>query len=196
MVYWEMGAGQGSAADMGPMLDMQMQEADTAFGKFIRRNYADWVPVASGEERPGTPMLSPDIFRRKVFPLLDSGEKLFFILIDNFRLDQWRTVMPMLSEHFTCEEELYCSILPTATQYARNSIFSWAYARRHSAPLPRPVGRRGRGGGQNLNESPLIATQFERFRRRCRFSYNKINDSAGAEKLLREFSNLDTTISM
>lgn len=190
MVYWEMELA-GSAADMGPMLDMQMQEADTAFGKFIRRNYADWVPVASGEERPGTPMLSPDIFRRKVFPLLDSGEKLFFILIDNFRLDQWRTVMPMLSEHFTCEEELYCSILPTATQYARNSIFSGLMPADIARLFPDLWVDEDEEEGKNLNESPLIATQFERFRRRCRFSYNKINDSAGAEKLLREFSNLE-----
>ena len=59
--------------------------------------------------------MSPDVFRRRVFPALDAGEKLFFILIDNFRLDQWRTVRPMLGEYFSMEEEMYCSILPTAT---------------------------------------------------------------------------------
>ncbi len=44
--------------------------------------------------------------------------------------------------------------------------------------------------GKNLNESELVQTLFERFRRRCRFSYNKINDSNGGERLLREFANL------
>ena len=68
--------------------------------------------------------MSPRIFPRKVFPLLDAGEKVFFILIDNFRLDQWRTVKPILAEYFNISEELYTSILPTATQYARNAIFS------------------------------------------------------------------------
>lgn len=99
--------------------------------------------------------------------------------------------MPMLSEHFTCEEELYCSILPTATQYARNSIFSGLMPADIARLFPDLWVDEDEEEGKNLNESPLIATQFERFRRRCRFSYNKINDSAGAEKLLREFSNLE-----
>ena len=61
---------------------------------------------------------------KTVFPMLDAGEKVFFILIDNFRLDQWRTIKPVLAEYFNIDESLYTSILPTATQYARNAIFS------------------------------------------------------------------------
>ncbi len=70
------------------------------------------------------PADEPDLFKTKVFPLLDSGEKVFFILIDNFRYDQWESVKAMLSEFYTFDEDLYLSILPTATQYARNAIFS------------------------------------------------------------------------
>ena len=68
--------------------------------------------------------MSHELFKQKVFPLLDNGEKVFVVLIDNFRLDKWRVLMPLLSEYFMVEEELYFSILPTATQYARNAIFS------------------------------------------------------------------------
>lgn len=122
LTFWEM---QLTASDTGmsEMLQMQKTEANTEFAKFVKRNYEDWVgadvPDTSVE---GTPLMSPLIIPRKIFPLLDNGEKVFFIVIDNFRLDQWQTIRPILAEYFSYEEDLYCSILPTATQYARNSI--------------------------------------------------------------------------
>ena len=67
--------------------------------------------------------MSHEIFKRRVFPVLDRGEKVFVVLIDNFRLDQWRVVQPLVSEFFNVQEELYTTILPTSTQYARNAIF-------------------------------------------------------------------------
>ena len=70
------------------------------------------------------PMMSPDLFKRKIFPLLDAGEKVFFIVIDNFRYDQWRLISNEFADSFIIEEDLYYGILPTATQYARNAIFS------------------------------------------------------------------------
>ncbi len=136
--------------------------------------------------------MSHDIFKKKIFPLLDNGEKVFFILIDNFRLDQWEVVKPLLKEYFTFDEDLYCSILPTATQYARNAIFSGLLPLQISKMFPDLWVDEESDEGKNLNESPLIATQFERFRRKCRFSYNKINDSASGERLIRDFSNLET----
>lgn len=84
----------------------------------MKRNYESWV---NGGKHP---LMSNEIFKNKVFPLLDAGEKVFFILIDNFRLDQWRITKPILAEWFNIEEDLYTTILPTATQYARNAIFS------------------------------------------------------------------------
>ena len=137
------------------------------------------------------PVMSPQIFKNHVFPLLDNNEKVFFILIDNFRLDQWRTVKPLLSDFFTFEENMYCSILPTATQYARNAIFSGLMPINIARMYPDLWVDEDEDEGKNLNESPLIATMFDRYRRRCRFSYNKINDSEAGEKLLREFANLE-----
>ena len=122
--------------------------------------------------------------------MLDKGEKVFFIVIDNFRLDQWRTVKPLLSDMFTFDEELYTSILPTATQYARNSIFSGLMPLGISKMFPALWVDEDEEEGKNLNESPLIATQLERFRRKFKFSYNKVNDSATGDRLIREFSNL------
>ncbi len=186
LVHWEM---QLSAADTGmdELLYMQRNEADAAFAKFVKRNYERWV---TDPKAPDRPMMSPDVFRSRVFPMLDGGEKLFFILIDNFRLDQWNAVKPLLADIFTFREEVYCSILPTATQYARNAIFSGLMPLEIERMFPDLWVDEDSEEGKNLNESPLIETQFGRYRRRCKFSYNKVNDSAGGEKLLRDFPNL------
>ncbi len=183
LVYWEF---ELSSADsnMAEMLKMQKDEANSAFFKFVKKNYETWM---SGGERP---LMSQDIFKRKLFPALDNGEKLFFIVIDNFRLDQWRVVRPLLSDLFTFEEELYTAILPTATQYARNAIFSGLMPVDIEKMFPNLWVDEDEEEGKNLNESPLISTQFDRFRRKVKFSYNKINDSTHGEKLVRNFKNL------
>ena len=118
LIYWELEL-ESSQVTMKDMLLMQKEEANNAFGKFVKRNYEDWINNPT--ERP---LMSPDLFKKKIFPLLDEGEKVFFILIDNFRMDQWRVVKDLLAEFYTFDESLYYSILPTATQYARNAIFS------------------------------------------------------------------------
>lgn len=173
-------------SSMDEMLRLQQTEANSAFSKFIRKNYHRWM---KGDDRP---LMSPDIFKTKVFPILDAGEKLFFILIDNFRYDQWRAVRPLLADLFTTSaDDLYCSILPTATQYARNAIFSGLMPLEIAKMFPELWVDEDSEEGKNLNESPLIETQFRRHRRQCRFSYNKINDSAAGERLLRNFSSLE-----
>lgn len=183
LTYWEM---KLAAADtsMDNMLDMQRDEANAEFYKFVKRNYEDWL---QGDDRPE---MSDTVFRRRIFPRLDNGEKLFFILIDNFRLDQWQIVKPLLADAFTFEEDLYTSILPTATQYARNAIFSGLMPVQIAKMFPDLWVDEEEEEGKNLNEAPLISTQFERFRRQCRFSYNKINDSTACERLIRDFNNL------
>ncbi len=185
LVYREM---ELAAADnaMLELLENQKREADSEFFKWMRRNYSSFLDT----EAPDAPLMSPHIIPRKVFPLLDAGDKVFLILIDNFRLDQWRTIKPLLADHFTFDENLYTSILPTATQYARNSIFSGLMPAKIEKMFPDLWVDEDSDEGKNINESPLIATLFERYRRKCRFSYNKINDSAAGEKLLRDFRQL------
>ena len=174
--------------NMDEMLEMQKNEANAEFAKWIRRNYERWMPV--GPSSDDSPLMSPRIFPERVFPLLDAGEKVFFILIDNFRLDQWRTVKPLLADIFTFDEELYTSILPTATQYSRNAIFSGLMPQQIEKMFPEMWVDDDSEEGKNLNESPLIATQLERYRRRNKFSYNKLNDSVAGERLLKDFSSL------
>ena len=145
---------------------------------------------AAAKDNSQRPVMSPDVFRTAIFPLLDQGEKVFFVVIDNFRLDLWQTIKPLLTDHFTIEEQLYTSILPTATQYARNAIFSGLMPVDIAKMFPHLWVDEDEDEGKNLNESELVATLFDRYRRSCRFSYNKVNNSTDADRLLREFANL------
>lgn len=170
---------------MGDLLRMQKTEANSAFTKFIKKNYEKWVTT---DEHP---LMSHELFKNRIFPLLDQGEKIFLILIDNFRLDQWRMIKPLLNEYYTFNEELYFSILPTATQYARNAIFSGLMPDKISKMFPELWVDEDEEEGKNLNEAPLIQTQIDRFRKKYSFSYNKINESQFGDKLIQNFAQLE-----
>ncbi|MDE6134185.1 MAG: PglZ domain-containing protein, partial [Muribaculaceae bacterium] len=174
--------------NMDELLETQKKEANSEFYKWVRRNYESML----ADDSPDGVLMSPKVFPRVVLPMLDRGEKVFFVLIDNFRLDQWRTIKPLVSDIFNIEESLYTAILPTATQYARNAIFSGLMPAQIERMFPALWVDEDSEEGKNLNESPLISTMLERYRRSYRFSYTKINDSAGAERLLRDFSNLES----
>ncbi len=184
LVFWELELA-ATNSPMTDMLRMQKAEANQAFGKFVCRNYMDWI--ASSDTRP---LMSPDIFKRKVFPALNEGEQVFLIVFDNFRYDQWRTLSQELADDFSFEEELYMSILPTATQYARNSIFAGLMPDQIAQMFPDLWVDEDEDEGKNLNESPLIQTQLDRYRRKESFSYTKLNNSSDAEKLNAQFKSL------
>ncbi len=181
LVRWELTL-SSTDTKMDEMLQMQKVDANNAFAKFVKRNYEDWMT------KPEHPLRSNEIFKTKVLPLLDKGEKVCFVVIDNFRLDQWRTVSPLLTDYFNVEsEELYTTILPTATQYARNAIFSGLMPVDIEKMFPDLWVDEESEEGKNLNEAPLIQTLLDRYRRKAHFSYSKMNDSAAGEKLMQNF---------
>lgn len=182
LVYWELEL-EHADNNMSEMLRMQKEEANNLFARFVRRHYEEWV---SGQG-VGTPLLSPYLFRDRVFPLLNQSEKVVLVVFDNFRYDQWKVISHELSNEFSFEEELYYSILPTATQYARNAIFSGLMPNKIAEMFPELWVDEDEDEGKNLNEAPLIQTQIDRYRRRDTFSYHKINDSQGAERLVSQF---------
>ena len=185
LVRWELELSSADS-DMTEMLQMQKEEANNSFAKFIRKNYLSWVA-------PGTtqrPLMSPDIFKSRVFPAVNNGEKVFLIVIDNFRYDQWRTLAQDIGEMFDVDEDMYMSILPTATQYARNAIFSGLMPEQIERMFPDLWVDEDEEEGKNINEEPLVRTQIERYRRHDTFSYHKINDSAGAERLIERLGEL------
>lgn len=190
LVHWELELSSTDSA-MAETLAMQKDDANTSFAKFIRRNYVGWIEnMVPGKQDKSRPLMSPEVFKTAVFPALDAGEKVFLIVFDNFRYDQWRMVASEIGDAFDIDERLYFSILPTATQYARNAIFSGLMPDKIERMFPQLWVEEDSEEGKNLNEAPLIATQIERYRRKDTFSYDKINDSAAADKLIQKFSNL------
>ena len=190
LVHWELEL-SSTDSSMTEMLQMQKAEADNGFGKFIKRHYLDWMDeydrFVPSEERP---MISPELFKKTIFPLLDKQQKVFLIVIDNFRYDQWRVLSHDLAELFEIDEQLYMSILPTATQYARNAIFSGLMPNKIAKMFPDLWVDEDEEEGKNLNEEPLIQTQIDRYRRHDTFSYHKIYDSVGGEKFMQQLSQL------
>ncbi len=185
IVYWELKL-ESADEQMHEMLQSQKEDANTMFGRYVKNNYLRWMAA----ERKERPLMSHDIFREHIFPLVDNGEKVFFIIIDNFRYDQWRVLADEIGNDFSVEEELYTSILPTATQYARNAIFSGLMPSKIKELFPELWIDEEEEEGKNLNEEALIATQIARYRRKDKFSYSKVLTSAQADKYLDTINSL------
>lgn len=198
LVYWELKLDQ-TQHSMREMLAMQKAEANNFFSKFIRKNYENWIMEAVGpfdqgisKQAPERPVMSPDLFGRFVFPAVDNGQKLFFILIDNFRLDQWHVVKDIASDFFNYKEDMYYSILPTATPYARNSIFSGMMPRQISEIFPEAWVGESEDEGKNLHEELFIKSLLKRQGKDCSFSYHKINRNQEGEKIVARFHELES----
>ena len=100
LVHWEL---QLSSTDsqMTEMLAMQKEEANLGFAKFVKKNYLNWVGGGSSD----TPLMSNRIFKEKVFPLLNQKEKVFLVVLDNFRYDQWRVLAQEIGDQFDLDED-------------------------------------------------------------------------------------------
>lgn len=187
LVHWELELAE-AGSPMDDMLHMQKEEANHTFAKFIRKNYEGWI-----QQSDTRPLMSPDIFKRCIFPRLSAGRKVFLLVLDNFRYDQWRMLSRELADDFDMDEGLYYAILPTATQYARNAIFAGLMPLQIKQMYSELWVEEDEDEGKNLNEEALIRHQLERFRRREAFSYHKINDSQAADRLLSQFSQITAT---
>lgn len=192
LVKWELEL-SSTDSNMTEMLTMQKEDANNGFAKYIAKHYLDWVAPTNGKGKTddSRPLMSPDIFKKQVFPTIDEGNKVFLIVVDNLRFDQWRILSEELAELYDIDEKLYMTIIPTATQYARNAIFSGLMPAQIAKMYPELWVDEDEEEGKNLNEGPLIQTQIDRFRRHDKFSYHKINNSSGAEKFMQQLKNLE-----
>jgi DNA-binding response OmpR family regulator len=173
--------------------EMQKADANIFFAKFVRENYKSWInkELNDKDNRQGGPVISSELFKNYVFPVLDKGDKLFFILIDNFRLDQWEVVKDIVHENFDCNENIYFSILPTATPYARNSIFSGLTPIQISEMYPDFWVEESEDDNKNKFEDQLIGAHLQRSGRRNTYSYHKVSTNREGNKLSDRFKELE-----
>ena len=171
LVHWEIELSSSDDSTMDEVLAMQKDDANKAFFKFVKENYIDWF-TQDLDERP---MLSPDIFKQRVFPHLDAGKKTLVLVIDNLRFDQWRTLSPVINQYFrTDNEELYCGILPAATMYARNAMFAGLMPSEIEKLHPELWDNDDNEGGKNKHEEELIRKQLSRFGRKESLYFEKV----------------------
>lgn len=186
LVYWELELENSKDEGMFEILKTQKQEGNQQFFKFIKNNYKGWLN--DGEDAP---LMSHTIFKKKVVPNITPQTSTFMLLIDNLRLDQWQIIRPVIREYFKVEEEeLYYSILPTATHYARNAIFAGLLPSEIEKRFPQLWLNEEDEGGKNMHEEELMKDQLKRLGKNVKTSYHKITNLGSGKKLVDSFSNL------
>lgn len=187
LVYWELELEKSKDESMFEILKMQKSEANKLYGKFVESNYVGWL----NGKNPNPPLFSHTIFKQRVAPMLDKDEVTFVVLIDNLRYDQWKMIQPIIGEYFKVDnEELYSSILPTATQYARNSFFAGLMPSEIEKRFPKLWLNDEEEGGKNMHEEELLVEQLKRLGKDVKMSYHKITNHAAGKKLSENMSNL------
>ena len=186
LINWELDLDKLSEESISEVLLMQKKEANTSFFRFIKNNYKLWF----NENQNKRPFFSNELLVQKVFPII-SNKPLFFILIDNFRLDQWMLIKPLVEQFFSIlEDSTFCSILPTSTQYSRNAIFSGLMPSQIKKYYPHYWVDDFEKGGKNLYEEELIKELLMREKKSYKLTYNKILNSDSGKKLVERFDEL------
>jgi CheY-like chemotaxis protein len=180
LIFWESELEKSSDPGMSGILKMQENDANNSFSKFVMKNYLSWLDQSSA----GNPLLSPSLFAKKVFPGVMSGRPLFFILIDNMRFDQWKIISAELGGLYRIvEEDIYFSILPTATQYSRNAIFAGLMPSQIASSMPRYWIDDDEEEGKNNFEAELFSNQMTLKGLKYKWSYNKISSGNEGKKV-------------
>ncbi len=183
-------------SSMRSLIEDQRTQANAAFAKWIGRNYVSWFS-GEGLAVSGRPLMSPNVMKHAVFPLLDKGEKVLLCVIDNFRYDQWKTIQPLIGEFYSvAHEEQYTSILPTATQYARNAIFAGLMPLQIQQMFPHLWVEEGDEESKNQHEKELVQTLLDRYRRKESFNYWKINESDFCERVIAQLKGVQTPLNI
>ena len=187
LLFWELKLENIEDQSMVEILESQKAEANSQFGKFIERNYEDWF-TSKGNK----PSLSHEIFGEYVAPEIRKKDNpILFIVIDNLRYDQWKAFESTINNYYKLEKEIsYFSILPTATQYARNAIFSGLTPLEMEKKYPQYWKNDVDEGGKNQFEAEFLSEQLKRLGLNIKQEYYKITNFASGKKLAENFKSL------
>lgn len=181
LVNWEIELTDSADAGIRDILLYQKNEANNEFAKFIRRRYLGWI----NERDVDTPVMSHTLLREKIFPVVETSQKTTLLLIDNFRYDQWRSVSPLLYGIYdTKVEDFYCSILPTATQYARNALFAGLMPLAIDKIMPNLWLNDNEEGGKNKYEEDFLQRQLQRSGKNFKTTFDKLIRPEAGRKLI------------
>lgn len=187
IVYWELELEKSDDNGMKEVLAIQKNEANQQFSKFIQKNYEEWLSATK------KPIMSHTLLKEKLLPLLQkkTGKPTFFILIDNLRFDQWKTIKPTIEKSFkVTDESVYYSILPTSTQYARNALFAGLMPSEIEKKYPKWWVDELEEEHKNQYEAELLGEQLKRYGVHLKTSYNKILNLNAGKRLVETIDNL------
>ncbi len=183
LVYWELQLEDTAETGMMEILKSQKTEANNQFGKFIEKNYRQWFANPAD-----APTMSHTLFRNKIVPEIGKDQPTLLVVVDNLRYDQWKAFEPILNQYYKKEdEEMFCSILPTATQYARNAIFSGLMPEDMERLHPDIWLNDTDEGGKNMHELEFLEAQMKRLGLHLKTEYHKIANLRNGEKLADNF---------
>ncbi len=187
IIFWELELDKNDSKEMQEVLAMQKSDANNEFAKFVSKNYLNWI----NKPNDSTPTLSHRSMVRNVLPYLSQSQPTYLIVIDNLRFDQWKMIQPLWSE-FTklVDEDLYFSILPTATQYARNAIFSGLMPSEIARRYPDYWRDEQDEGSKNMFEEQLLGELLKRNNLNIKYSYTKVLHNYEAKNLVDNILNL------
>ncbi|MBT5859090.1 MAG: bifunctional response regulator/alkaline phosphatase family protein [Flavobacteriales bacterium] len=186
LTFWELELEKSGDESVESILSMQKTEANSQFFKFIKENYKDWV---NGVDAP---LLSHNLVRKKVLPLMEENKPTYLIVIDNLRYDQWKIIEPTIIKDFeVVKDEMYYSILPTATQYSRNAIFAGLLP----SEIQKRFGDKWKNdedeGGKNMFEADFFIDQLQRLgKSSSKHSYTKITNLDFGRKVVARIPNM------
>jgi len=190
LIFWELQLENIEDTNLIDILESQKVEANSQFGKFIERNYEDWFDPKT--DKLDKPIQSHSLFRELVVPELVKKDKpILFLVIDNLRYDQWKAMESTINNYYKLEKEIpYYASLPTATQYARNSIFSGLTPLEMEKQFPQYWKNDIDEGGKNLYEAEFLTAHLKRLGLNIKQDYFKITNLAGGKKLAENFKSL------
>ncbi len=187
LVFWELELSNSEDSAMDEVLKMQKSEANNSFSRYIRNSYQSWF----GSNEKERPLLSFDIFRKKIIPQVDAGNKVLVLVIDNLRYDQYRVLASVLNNYYhTEDEDLYCSILPTATQYARNAMFAGLMPSEIEKIYPEYWDDDDNEGHKNRFEHELLQKQLTRLGKNYKLFFEKITNVKIGRKMTDFLGNI------
>ncbi|TVR77767.1 MAG: PglZ domain-containing protein [Chitinophagaceae bacterium] len=187
LIYWELELDKTQSDEMQEVLSMQKQEANVEFGKFIIGNYKKWM-----QSEDSAPMLSHNLFKKHLLPVLSDDMPTYVILIDNLRYDQWKVIQPIVEQYFRQESEIgFYSFLPTATQYSRNAMFAGMTPLEIDRSLPEFWKNDEEEGGKNLYEKELLNNFLKsNLSDTIKWTYQKVTNSQNGKALVDNIQNL------
>jgi len=186
LTFWELELEKSGDNSVEQILEMQKTEANSQFFKFVKQNYKDWI---QGNDAP---LMSHNIIKKKVAPLMSDNKPTYMILIDNLRYDQWKIIEPSILEDFIVEsDEMYTSILPTATQYARNAIFAGLLPSEIQKRHPNWWKNDEDEGGKNMFEEEFLLDNLQMLGKgNSKASYTKITNIDAGRKAVNRIPNM------